>query len=256
MNCKQARPEILKLEHPEDVPEMLALHLQECAKCRRLHVRMFHVEHLAKEIPVSTSRQQNRFLSEFMQPDERQIVPIRPEPPLSSPRRKERARRKLAFAFAMASALLICVLGWSLWNFASPESIQPFSTRSVIQNRLKMDHRWNTQRTPAVRLTVISDVEKQLFKEARKFARSDALPQLQEQVRLYRELIDRELFTYAERISPRERVAVLTQIRNQLSRTESAAERLAAESSEASATLLRKIAQIARLSDGRLQKML
>lgn len=256
MNCDTLHRRLLGLERPELPPPELRSHLAVCAACREWHRHLIEVERQAGGLPVPPPVRKAAFLA--------RLATSTPSSTERSARHKlngrahaarldrERARTKMALAFAMAAGLLVVALGAWVWN-RSPDPKRTVPPETALEKRLKVEPRWGQAKTTE-RLEILSDLADELGKSTGALAQAEG-DELDGQVKLFREVVDEIAGVYAPRLAGEERQRVLTPIVERLARAESEAERLAVRY-PGRAVALHELASAARDGERRLRGML
>jgi len=261
VNCDTLHRRLLGLERPELPPPELRNHLAVCAACREWHRHLVEVERQAAGLPVPPPVRKDAFLAR-----------LAASPPTSAERSarrvlngrahaarpdRERARTKMALAFAMAAGLLVVALGAWVWK-ASPNPVRKAPPETALEKRLNDEPRWAAAGTTTERLQVLSDLADKLSKSASGLAQAEG-DELDRDVNLFREVVDQIAAVYAPRLADEERKHVLGPIVERLARAESEAEREAERlvvRYPGRAVALREMASAARDGERRLRGML
>jgi hypothetical protein len=168
---------------------------------------------------------------------------------------KDRARRKVAVAFAATLGLAIFSLCWGLWPRSTPEAPAPQSALAIRQTRL--ERLLAEVRTPKDKICVLDDFAGRLDREARDRARTASPEDLRDLASLYVQVVRVRLPDYAESLPGEEREQVLKAVAQDLMHTNSEMLRLLEEGVSAdSAKPLREIAEAARKGHDRLWKII
>ena len=135
MNCDTLHRRLLGLERPELPPPELRSHLAGCAACREWHRHLVEVERQAAGLPVPPPVRKDVFLARLAASapasadrGARLALNGRAHPPRPD---RERARTKMALAFAMAAGLLVVALGAWVWK-SSPEPDRKVEPNSAL----------------------------------------------------------------------------------------------------------------------------
>ena len=261
MICEVTRRQLLTAERPERPPPAVRPHLAECSSCRDWLHNLTEVEARVPLIPVPPSddakAQLLRQLREPL-PVHESLRVVAPELPFTPP--KERALRKAAVAVALAAAVVLFAVGLSFWprHPAAPQDVVAAEKKpaDVAKSMREVrDQRVAKAQTPRSKVGVLASFADDLLRDARN---PDALPPadwLEQVAKLYEETVQDELLKEARTLAPDDRRKLLPGLANELGRTESEFQRLAAGASEASAGHLRRIAAAARESDRQLRQL-
>jgi hypothetical protein len=272
VNCDALCRRLLALEHPDLPPPDLCGHLAACAACRDWHARLLLMERLAADLPVPAPAKKAAFLSALggrpsatgQQPRPELFSGRKPQAPSRWPKR-QRGLQKMAVAVALAAALLLVAAGVWLWEREGalprgghlPLPDKTARRESLLAARLEGDARWRQVKgkTAQERLEVLSDIAHEVQGQAQALARSRSLEGLDDEVRLYREVITRMITTEAPQVAPAQRKRVLEPVAQRLAQTMSEAQRLS-EVVPAAALPLRELAVAAQEGDRRLRALL
>jgi hypothetical protein len=267
VNCDTIHRRLLSLERPDQPPADVRGHLASCPACRAWHRRLVDLESQASHLPVPPPRQKTAFLERLRNGAGVDTAPTLlrfdpPRPRLESTQR-ERGRQKMAVAVALAATLLLVTLAVLLWTRGGtpPAPTPPGPTISPLADRLEKSARWALAKTPRQRLEVLSDLADEVHDNARKIAQGDSLKEIDKEVRLYREIIDRMTSTEARELKRDERVAVLKPLSERLARAESEAKQLALKLSTndrlaAAVAPLRELAAAAHDGDQKIRALI
>lgn len=262
MNCDTIHRRLLSLERPEQPPADLRGHLASCPACRSWHQRLVEVETRTARLPLPPPERKLAFLDKLRQPAPAPAT-LRFQPGVrgQEPGFKERGRLKIAIAVAGAAALLLIALGVATWpRGQGPIERTPKATRpSLLTLRLKEDARWAKARTPQQRLDVLSDLADEVHSTARKIAHTDNLKDIDREVDLYREIVQRITSTEAREIDARERTKLLKPLAQRLAMAESQARQLAESPTlrdTPAAVPLRELAAVAREGDQQIRALI
>jgi hypothetical protein len=260
MNCELTRRQLLSLERPDRPPAAARPHLAECPSCRDWLRNLTEIESRVPLLPVPPSDAAKARL--LKQLHETPLVPeslrvVAPELPFTPP--KERGLRKAAVAVALAAAVVLFAVGLSLWPRHPAPAPEPVARRTPTDTvkwmRELRDQRVAKARTPRDKVEVLAEFADVLLRDARD---PDALPtaeRLEQVARVYEETIRDELVKQARAIPPDARRLLLPRLADELGRTESEFQRLAAVAPEESAGHLRRIAAAAREGDRKLRQL-
>lgn len=262
MNCDSIHRRLLSLERPEQPPADVRGHLAACPACQGWHRRLLQVEQAPAGLPVPPPRQKTAFLERLrkgteLAPDILRFNPSRPRPQLDT---RERGRQKTAVAVALAAALLLVTLAVWLWKGSETPhpAIAKGPTLSPLADRLDKSAAWANARTPRERLGVLSDLADEVHGKAEKIAHGELLKDVDKDVNLYREIIDRTT-AEAKQLPRAQRLEVLKPLADRLARAESEANRLAELSLKerpAAAAPLRQLAALSRQGDRQIRALI
>jgi len=223
MNCPTIRRRLLAQERPDQPDADLRAHLDACPACRAWQHRLLAVERQIPRLPVPPSQGKDRVLQAVRRPAE----PSRTEAPIATlrptawrPSLQERARQKLALAFALAASLLVFALCFWAWpRHPDAPTGQP---RDAYLTKLQQerDELLAANRTPRERVQLLAAMAKRLWLEARLLAHSDQ-DRLASLAHFYSDLVERDLLTQAREVPAKERKAVFEAVQRQLVQTES-----------------------------------
>ena len=110
MNCTVIQRRLLSAEQPEQPPGDIKSHLAQCPTCRAWQRRLVQLERLVRQVPVPPSTAKEQFLQRIVEPQcPTTVRPTIADPALLwrstlAPGPKERGKRKLSLAFAMAAS--------------------------------------------------------------------------------------------------------------------------------------------------------
>ncbi len=167
----------------------------------------------------------------------------------------DRARRKVAVAFAMTLGLAVFSLCWGLWSHTPPESARRQSLYAARQERF--DQRFASARTPKERMGLLADFAGELEREALTSARTGEPDKLRELATLYVQVVSVRLLNAANTLPREEREAVVRDVAERLRHTESEMQHFLMENkSHAGSESLRDMAVAARDVQDRLWAML
>jgi hypothetical protein len=248
MNCTAIRNRLLACEQPDFPPPEVREHLADCAECRSLQQRVVQLEQHLVALPVPPSDGRAAFVLRFLAGEEA----LRPPTRLPTPRLTEKARRKVALAFALAASLAVFALGWWSWPHPEPTS-PPGPGRSVSRpSRLELlEKELAAIQTPAERVRRLADEAEKLQKEARTY-RADT-ERLNEVAHFYVQVVRDHLLEHARQVPAAERQMLLPGVAERLRHIESEASRLQtelrAEMAAAAASSFGEIASAARDAD-------
>lgn len=249
MNCATTQRQLLAAERPDRPDADLRAHLAACPACRALQRRLLQIERQLPNLPVPPSTARPAFVRHFLDEvsDSPTPPPVRLPLPLSAAgtRAKDRALKKLALAFALAAALLVFAIGWWAWPHHGPALPEVDHT---APHRLALEQQLKHARNPGDRVRAVAEVMEAVQREALDPA-SDA-PKLAQLAHYYARVVREDLRAHARALPAEERALVLIAIAERLSKTESDAERQAAEPRAARrAASLHEIAHAAREGD-------
>jgi hypothetical protein len=252
VNCETVHRQLLALECPDAPPNDVSDHLAGCSACRAVQEQLLAVEREVPFLPIAPPERRTAFLRQL-----REAPPPAPARPRlfrpSQPGRRERALWKMSVAVALAASLLVVALAAWLWERDSPNSPPPSngstSARLGLPERLKGEVRWREARTARERVVVLDDLARRVGGNALALARDESREKLDEEVQLYKELIELMTATVAPRLQeeipdPGERKKVLDAIALRVQKVGSESERLAVERPRMADTL-RELARIA-----------
>lgn len=256
MNCDSLQRCVLHLERPDRPPEEARYHLFVCGACREWHRQLIDAERLAANLPVPPPQRKQAFLARLAAPPKagdsgarRAVKDGRPVPARPNP---ERARWKMAIAFAMAAGLLVVAFGAWAWK-RSNVGPSPRHPETLLEAQLKAEPRWARARTPE-RLEILAELADKARYTAQELAATDKEADLARQVQFFKEVVH-AMTVEAPRLSDEDRARVLLPLVERLARAESDAERVAARLLP-SAVALRELAATARDGERRLRDML
>jgi hypothetical protein len=244
MKCVVIQRRLLGSERPDQPSADVREHLAGCLACRDWQRRLLKLEQQIARLPVPTSTARDRLIQEILQPAGPAAPPVRLPQPRSAGTLKERGLQKMALAFALAAALACFAIGWWAWPH---QSVSVAMIDPLLQRREQLAARLAGKVLPREQVQVLADVADELHGEAQ--ANVDNPEHLAVVAKFYEEVVREKLLALAQDVPVLERPAILTEIANRLGRTESAAERRAAEirlASEAASDSLRSIASTAR----------
>jgi hypothetical protein len=263
MICEVTRRQLLSADRPDRPPPAVRPHLAECPSCRDWLRNLTEVEARIPLLPVPPSDDaKGRLLKQLREPPlvHESLRVVAPELPFTPP--KERALRKAAVAVALAAAVVLFAVGLSFWprHPNAPQEValteRERKPADVAQSMREVrDQRLAKAQTPRSKVGVLASFADDLLRDARN---PDALPPadwLEQVAKLYEETVQDELLKQARTLAPDDRRKLLPGLANELGRTESEFQRLAAGASEASANHLRRIAAAARESDRQLRQL-
>lgn len=242
MNCTVLQRRLLAMERPDQPPAELQSHLAECAACRAWQHRLVRMEHLLPLLPVPPSSAKGQFLQRISghvadketrrQGDKESAVSLSPgllvslSPPLV-PGPKERGRRKLSLALALAASLLVFAMSWWTW----PHTTQLPSRGKVAQvdpfvrdfeGRLLGILRGDA---PRERVRKLADLAEEVHGQAQQA--TDNIDKLDRLVEFYSRVVSLHLLEQAHQLPRADRPAVLEDIATRLRQAESNASRWA-----------------------------
>jgi hypothetical protein len=276
VNCDSLHRRLLTLEHPDRPPDEVREHLAACPACRDWHQRLLQMERRAATLPVPPPRRKTAFLERLVKEGEEK-KPAEPRPgllpflrpgPLGS---RERAMQKIAVSVAMAAALLLVALGiWAFQGGGPPPGnpgLEQIDKRYSLKHRLEQDPRWSEDKPAAQRLEVLSDLAEEVRSAAQAAARTGFAPgrrvearattatDLEKEVRLFKDIVERITATEALQVDPGERAQILKPLADRFAVAESQARQLAMEVPSAAAPL-RELAAAAGEGNRQLRTLL
>jgi hypothetical protein len=281
MTCESTRQRLLRSERPDRPPADVQPHLAACAACRGWQRRLTRIERQIPELPVPSSEPPAALIRQILagppplpggpvpglnagspwwvnnpMADRNQPGPIdrsRFDPTYS--RHNERARRKVAVAFAMTLGLAAFSLSWGLWPHP-PSPTQPAQTAGNFR-QARLERLLIAARTPKERVNVLAKYADDLKREALAMVRTSEPEELRELATLYVQVVHVRLPNYARTLPAAERVKVLEEVTKGLSETNSDISRLLTEDvSPAIRVSLSEIAQAALDGHNRLRELL
>jgi hypothetical protein len=218
------RRRLLAQESPAHPSAEALAHLDTCPACRAWHRRLLAVERQLPLLPVPPSTGKDRVLRAVL--THAPTEPPRTEAPIATLRPtawqstlKERARQKLALAFALAATLLVFALGILVLPRAKDDPVNP---RDAYRAKLERerDELLAVHHTPSERVRSLAAMAKRLWLEARMLADSD-LERLGSLARFYGDLVEKDLLTQAGKVPLEERRIVLRAVQEQMQEAES-----------------------------------
>jgi hypothetical protein len=260
VNCDTIHRRLLSLERPDQPPADVRGHLASCPACRGWHKRLVEMEARVARLAVPPPQRKAAFLDSLRQPaPPPSTIRFQPDRRGQQPTPRERGRLKLAIAVAGAAALVLIALGVAAWPRDQRVQLSVVIRRPTpLELRLKDDARWAKARTPQEKLAVLSDLADETHAQAQKLARSRG-EDLDREVDLYREIVERITSDEATQIARKERAKVLQPLAERLARAESQAHTLAlkleAEDSS-SAAALRKIVAVAHKGNEQIRALI
>jgi hypothetical protein len=195
MKCAHVQRRLLAAERPDHVGADVHGHLADCASCRALQRRLLRLERDIPHLPVPPSSRRVAFVGQFLQQTPVDLpaveTALQPLVRLRQPTpAKERGRRKLALAFALAASLAFVAFGmWAL----NPGRFTPKDP--TAPHRVRLEVRVNTAQTPRARAEGVVQVADDVRDEVRKLAEAkDANGErMAVLAQFYRELMDEHL---------------------------------------------------------------
>jgi hypothetical protein len=256
MNCSTAQHHLLASENPGQPSTEVVRHLARCSECLAIQRRLIEIEQLVPLLPVPPSSRRDVFVRSILQGETVLEPTVSTSDLWLSPRlpAKERGLKKLALAFAMAAALVVCTLGWWAWPHKStsvPGTLDPIATRQQQRDRkLAAVHK------ASERVAVLNDLARQLHQEALQLVKRHDDEELRVVARFYTEVVHENLLDNAGQLSATERKDVLDSVAAHLQEVESSILRMLAEVPDSTAVPLRDIAQASSQGRRELRKMI
>jgi RNA polymerase sigma factor (sigma-70 family) len=258
MNCNITQRLLLASEQIDRPDAAVSQHLARCPSCRAMQRRLGALERAIPQVPLPPSSGPGATIQKLMQlpPPVPARGPCVRLPRLPSPwGPREGGRQKLAVAFALAAALLVFAVGWWAWPHL-PETRPNQGPDIADQRERQLERDLAAARTPNERVRILTRFADDLVEEARN--RADDAEQVAKLARRFERAVGRELLVHAEAIPAKERAALLGPVRSRLGKTNSDAEKRAAEWESAGAAVAsswRTIAHAARDADRQLQRL-
>ncbi len=266
VNCTVIQRRLLTAEQPDQPAADVQGHLDQCPACRAWQRRLVQVERQIPLLPVPPSTAKAELLQRILDTGPRETVrsavaerPTLPRSPLA-PGPKERALRKLSVAFALAAALLVFALGWSVWPHNPGTAPLPPSLTLQQLDQKKLDERLASAMRvdkPQDRLLKLADLAENVHGEAN--AMADNVEKLDQWARFYARVVSENLMEQARQLPRADRPAVLEKVAERLTRTESDASRRAIQLKDTSpkpAAAFGQIALVARKGGRDLRALL
>ncbi len=256
MICRTIQQLLLSSDRPDQPADDLRAHLAGCAICRAAQRRLVEAEQRIPLLPVPPSSRRDQFLQQVRQgtllpqptvtPSELWLGSHRPPP-------KERGLQKLAVSLALAASLAVFALGWWAWPHRATD--KPPADPIVVR-KIHLRQRLDQVRTPREGVEVLTDLARDLHREARELAHRSSPRELHVVARFYREVVREKLVEKAHLLPDAER-PMLKGVVEHLRHVESELGGLASSELEPdTAARLREIAQVAHDSYSELNKLL
>jgi hypothetical protein len=253
MNCELVQRRLLAAEGPAQPAAEVRRHLAECPSCRAWHRRLVETEQQLPLLPVPPSERKDEVV---------QLILNSPQPadnvhtrngyipmPRFGPTARERGLRKAAVAIALAAALAVFALGWSIWPRSSPVTpkIDPLDT--FYRDR---DEKLASAHTPQARVEVVTTLVDNYRGKALLLAQKDDATELANVAKFYTVLVTEDLPNYAKTLPHDERKKFLEAVAEQLIHMDSDLDRTAAEVKGANRESLKQMAVVTRQCRDRL----
>lgn len=254
MNCSAAQRCLFELERPSQPSDAVRAHLASCADCRAYQRRIVELERSVAQLPVpDSSAARSAFVrklrEEGFEPWRPELISFEAAKPSPRWQVRERGKRKLAMASALAAGLVLLAMGVWAWKHLEPEP-------AVKKKTPSLDEMWALLKIPRpatdeARVQVLGVAAEGLFDESRKQCQQSNTAKLEEVADLLVLVVATGLPEEAESVSPGSRETVLKPIMGQLLTMEEKAKVIAGTVPDACAPSFRKIVEAAQ--EGRLK---
>lgn len=257
MNCEETQSCLLEIEKTDPIPQEIEEHLHECEDCTSFQNRWRTIEQQIPTIPVPAPQRKNAFVAEFLsQPVTPAIISFGSTS--EKGQRKERAIRKIAFALAVASALLICAVGWwlsDLWTY-TPAPKPQIAEKTILEKHLEKVPAWKKAKEPEEKfLILVAETKKEVMDPIRqKISWEDSRQALFHKAALFEQMVQDGIIKEAEQMTSEQRRLQLPGVIKDLEETESRSRSTAVEHPELKEPL-HLIADIALKGKKRLEQL-
>jgi hypothetical protein len=261
VNCTVIQRRLLALEQPEQPPAEIKSHLAQCPSCRTWQRRLVQLERQVPLLPIPPSTTKEQFLQRILGTPSCESAGRTIADPATlahynlAPGPKEWALRKVSLAFALAASLLVFALGWWSWPHHPPSPADlSLHEQARLEERLKNSLRGDT---PKERVLHLVRLAKELHTEAPSLV--DNSEKLELWSRFYARIVGEQLIEQARQLPAADRLAVVPEVAQSLSDTESTAARFAAKlknTAPRSAASFDRIALSSRKSERDLRALL
>lgn len=257
MNCQAVQSQILDLPDPRELPPALREHARACAGCREWATRAARLEALVAHLPapVAPGEKKEELLAELASGR---------TPAVPAPHRGPAVaflQRNLSYVGGLAAAVLVAVVGYTLWPRSQPQPEVAKLTQKhpllekIVAGNTTLARADSTRR----RLEVLSGMADDIAADTRGMARIAGGAELRQMAGWYDDVVKEGMVRQADRLTvtdmpAAQKAELLNGMADKLAAEAAAAEALAKDVPQDAQPALARIAATARAGEQSLRK--